>query len=152
MDARSINAAHASMSRKPLLERLREHNSFTEIEAANEIDRLQNMLVDAKNERDIWRERALAPNSADCKSLNMPACKLYENVEVIASVGLTNYPLTRLSREDFGEIDAKNPDLVGIPQYWTPTELGFSVWPTPRPDIDVQMFSKALTIKDGLLK
>lgn len=59
MDARSINAAHASMSRKPLLERLREHNSLTEVEAANEIEHLQYMLVDAKNERDLWRERAL---------------------------------------------------------------------------------------------
>ena len=60
MDARSINAAHASMSRKPLLDRLREHNSFTEVEAANEIERIQNLLVEAKNERDIWRERALS--------------------------------------------------------------------------------------------
>ena len=44
MDARSINAAHASMSKKSLVQRLREHGSLTEIEAAVEIERLRSVV------------------------------------------------------------------------------------------------------------
>ena len=43
MDARSINAAHASMSKKSLVQRLREHGSLTE-EAAVEIERLHSVV------------------------------------------------------------------------------------------------------------
>ena len=48
-----------------LVKRLREQADTWDVdvdrlEAADEIERLQNLLVEAKTERDIWRERALS--------------------------------------------------------------------------------------------
>ena len=42
-----------------LIDRLMDHGSKTELEAAEEICNLQVLLVQALKDRDLWRERAL---------------------------------------------------------------------------------------------
>ena len=47
------------MAMVSLVDRLMNHGSKTELEAAEEICNLQVLLVQALKDRDIWRERAL---------------------------------------------------------------------------------------------